>query len=351
MDMCYPGVTLDTSTPEHIRDYIVFRTQIPGRGRTTVHAISCPQIRTTNSTCSCPTFGKYSSTLQLVKHLKVQFGANKSKQPWEESTQVGNPAKSRMVAELLSAIADEQSLAHVVTKQPVMIAYADLFRVCRYLHAISRDRTVDHSHRWRVNRLHSAMLNSYQTWTRCGNINKILTLAVLRVPGSRMLVFGHTWGKTLAAGREHLCGVLPAVQVEMCAVTSTEALVASCTKCGTSATTGFLYRKSCSEDDRETPVPTAMLQGDFRKYLKLSGPYNLEQFSSLRATGATQGLVTGAHLQNLMQTANWASPHTFAHYTRLQELLGLQEVPQIMSQPQQDLTHIQELQRLMSAFH
>ena len=202
LDMCYPGVTLDTSTPEHIRDYIVFRTQIPGRGRTTVHAISCPQIRTTNSTCSCPTFGKYSSTLQLVKHLKVQFGANKSKQPWEESTQVGNPAKSRMVAELLSAIADEQSLAHVVTKQPVMIAYADLFRVCRYLHAISRDRTVDHSHRWRVNRLHSAMLNSYQTWTRCGNINKILTLAVLRVPGSRMLVFGHTWGKTLAAGSQ-----------------------------------------------------------------------------------------------------------------------------------------------------
>ena len=84
--------------------------------------------------------------------------------------------------------------------------------------------------------------------------------------------------------------------------------------------------------------------------MKGIGLYAGEQFSSLRATGATQALVTGAQLENMMQTADWASPHTFAHYTHLQQLLGLQEVPPIMAKPQQDLVHIQALQSLMAAF-
>jgi hypothetical protein len=346
----HPLHSLDDCTPQQIADYVIFRTQLPnvGKGRTVVHSTDCPHIMSSKSpACSCPVHGKHSSVEQLVKHLQVQFGEHRSKQQWEQQSQSGNPAKSRLISNLLLAIDDEQKLAHVTTSQPVMISYDKLRAQCRYLRQLSLDLTISPADRWRVNRLRSSMLVSYQTWARCGNINKLLTLAVLKLPGTGMLIFGHTWGKTISSGKEHLCGVKPSSQVEMCAVAATIDFHGSYLECQSSAAPGFLYRVN-PQSDKHVPAPT--LQADFLKYLKLQGAYCGEQFSSLRASGATQALVTGASLQAMMQTANWASPQTFAHYTHLQELLGLQEVPNIMSQPQQPLHHIEQLQSLMCAF-
>jgi hypothetical protein len=111
---------------------------------------------------------------------------------------------------------------------------------------------------------------------------------------------------------------------------------------------GFLFK--ATPGSHSVHVQVDALQHTLTTILKGLGIDNGETFTGIRASGATQAMITGAELQQLMQTANWSCPATAAYYTRLQELLGLQTVPDIMSKPQDPMLHIDELASLVSAY-
>jgi hypothetical protein len=90
-----PWATPANITPQDVMDFVTFRMQMPGRGRTTVHRVDCSQLRAEHPTCGCPTYCKHNSTVQLTKHLRTELSKLVSKQPWEKATQSGNPVCSR----------------------------------------------------------------------------------------------------------------------------------------------------------------------------------------------------------------------------------------------------------------
>lgn len=349
MQAIWPGTALEDVKPQHIVDYITYRMQLPGRGRTTVHKLNCAQLRTEHPTCGCPTYGKHNSTQLVVKHLKTELGKLVSANRWEEASSTGNAAASRLVTEFLQAIDDEQRLAGVVTRQPVLLHYNKLRHVAyASFHIIRAHNEYPPLARWQAARFHCAMLVSHQTWARCGNIVKFLALSVLRIPDSAMLVFGHTWGKTLFDGKEHLCGVLPHEHREMCIPTAMRLYTNTTCELQQPFSPGFLFKSA--PGGHEQHVEAAALERTLQSRLSALGIGNGETFAGIRASGATQAMVTGTDLHKIMQTANWSCPETAAYYTRLQEMLGLKTVPLITSQPADDISHVDELASLMSAY-
>ena len=73
------------ATPEMIIDYLIVTTQLPGTGRTVIHAIECEFVASNskNPTCNYERVGKHSSVIQKRKMASASFSKHVSKEAWK----------------------------------------------------------------------------------------------------------------------------------------------------------------------------------------------------------------------------------------------------------------------------
>ena len=64
--------------------------------------------------------------------------------------------------------------------------------------------------------LRVVFLAGWNTWQRIGNMLQLLQNQCLQMANPPMLIFGYTWGKTLTSGEQHMVGVKPHSDKDMC---------------------------------------------------------------------------------------------------------------------------------------
>ena len=195
--------------------------------------------------------------------------------------------------------------------------------------------------------LRVVFLAGWNTWQRVGNMLQLLQNQCLHMANPPMLVFGYTWSKTLTSGEQHMVGVKPHSNKDMCLFEAMQDFKIAQSRL-TDVKSGYMFRKEPDQPNQHMEYKS--LEHAFEKFLAESGMANGQTLGGLRSSGSVHGCIQGATLIEAMQTGDWNVPKQAAHYMHLQQLLGTQKVPNMMTTQPSNESHLASLKQSIAYF-
>ena len=252
---------------------------------------------------------------------------------------------STAVQDFCKAVDDEQKQRGIITDQPVVMEYDQVRHISMMLRR--KVQTAQGRQRWILAMLRVVFLAGWNTWQRIGNMLQLLQNQCLQMANPPMLIFGYTWGKTLTSGEQHMVGVKPHSDKDMCMFIAMQDFKLAQSRL-TSTKSGYMFRKEPNQPAEHMDYKT--LQYAFERLLDELGIANGQTLGGLRSSGSVHGCIQGATLVEAMQTGDWNVPKQAAHYMHLQQLLGTQKVPNMMTTPSQTKSHVASLKQAIVYF-
>ncbi|KAK3753769.1 hypothetical protein QZH41_003888 [Actinostola sp. cb2023] len=312
---------LMSATPHDLVRFLVWKDKT---GKTQVHPLGCPHRGLKGPfLCGCPLRLAAGSVDSLIGKLRAIFKENDRAGDWEERIGLGNPAASILVKKYCKCIKEEQAAAGITPKQATPLFVDKLARLADHLdNQLETSRRVDPIKTYILARDQAYFKTLFFSGDRPGDLAQVRTNEMLRFPNDDGLLFNHTWGKTLRAGKSNLFGIRRCANTKICPVTGIERYIALTRAMQVDLNEGFLFRPTTGQRTiSDTSISSEAMNSRLTTYLKEAGIHEGETAHSFRSGCAITLALSGSALADVMGHVGWERSHTATYYMQLEKVL------------------------------
>ena len=317
--------------PSDVIDFFIYR-DVSGKGRTIVREYEC-QSRGFSGPCQCPKRMSAESVRTLVSKLRTRFYELGCAGPWNADTSSGNPADSRIVYQMVTAVREEQAKAGVMVmsarqrallpqKLTDLVSFMqkeakELLRQQKFVDFVRRKQDIA----W--------LCVQYRSMNRGAELSALRIGNTVFGPNECCVIFQFTFSKIMRDGASNEFAVQALPEGDMtCPVRAMkDYILVSKIYLGwdwDTANGAFVFPSFGSSNGgarSNTPVSAKAYGDRFKKYLSRAGLLEAESLHGLRASGALTKALMGWSIAEIMQQGYWKCPATALRYIGLLRLI------------------------------
>ena len=183
-----------SASPKDVIRFLVWK---DSKGKTKVHAPSCPNFGShSKRKCRCPTRLAAGTVNSTIGKLRAIFNSVGRTGDWS-GLSPGSPAAHPSVKKYLVSISEEQAKARVSPRQAVPFFFDKFTKLCTYLGNRMFLSSVSPLQRYIISRDLAFFCLDFYSGDRASDLGRVYTKEVLLLPEDQGLLFHHTFGKTL----------------------------------------------------------------------------------------------------------------------------------------------------------
>lgn len=272
--------------------------------------------------CGCPFRLAAGTVDSLIGKLRAIFQDQDRAGDWESGLGLGNPAASILVKKYLKRVREEQAVAGITPQQAVPLFVDKLARLADHIDGRLAASTDNPLQMYIFVRDQAYFKTLFFSGDRPGDLAVVKTHEILRFPNDDVLLFNHTWGKTLRGGKSNLFGIKRCANLKICPVTAIEKYLSTSRAMHVNLTDGFLFRPTTAQGAiADSSVSLEAMNARLKTYLREAGLDDGETAHSFRSGCTVTLALSGSAFADVMGHVGWERAHTARYYMQLEKVL------------------------------
>lgn len=317
--------TLMSASPRDVARFLVWKDK---DGRTKVHTATCPFIGSTRkAACSCPTRLAAGTVDSMIGKLRAMFAAAGRGNDWSEVLGVGNPAAHECVKSYLRLIREEQAQAMIKPKQAIPLFFEKLVKLCTHIRSQIFAPKGPPSQRYILARDAAFFCLDFYAGDRASDLGRIHTREITAPPGRDMLLFRHTFGKTLRGQATNTFMVKRCEDPRICPVNNLELYMELCDLMAINLRDGYLFRTLDSTGKVSAlPFSGSAVANRLSLHLTKAGINEGESMHSFRSGCSITLSLLGVSPEEVAGHVGWRSVDTCEYYLQTRKVMKARKV-------------------------
>lgn len=312
-----------SAIPEDVVDFLIHR-DLSGAGKTVVHLDSCT-ARLPSGDCGCPRRLAAETMRNIASKIRTRLYEIGCAGAWCAASSSGNPADSRAVDRVLTAVSEEQAKAgcSIVSARQRALLPGKLQLLIGAMSKVADKALTDRRHVDFVRQLQDIawICVQYRSLNRGAELSGLRCENTIFGPNGCCAVFQFTFSKVLRGGASHEFAVKARPGDMTCPVFRLRLYVrmsARFLKWDWTLGGHFVFSQFDSYGARLLAGVTQGAMGArFSKHLQAHSLGDKEALHGLRAGGALSLALQGQSLADIMLQGFWAQPASARHYVGL----------------------------------
>jgi len=308
-----------TATPDDVFDFLCY-CDTQGKGTKMVHVTSCPGVgRPGDDAClegsACAKrYAAESIRKGFVSKLKMAMKEHGKGEEWDPVRRAGNPCASPLVDSYLTFVSEEQKQVGVPVNQAAPMLGHTLMDL---LSDMSSRAQVATSLAERISLTRDIALYSLAFFSMRRGYDLSFTLGsqILKLPGSKGLIFNFQFGKTLRASSEAVVVLADRDCPAICAFRAVKAYISAAQRIGWDLTAGHLFPVITTEGGRGSrPLSGARMTASLQGHLREAGLPSHFTMHSFRVGGSLSRSLAGTAVDEIMKIGGWKTESIAKYY-------------------------------------